>query len=184
MSDFKILVASANAIFERISQSDKSLSPLKIQLLKLYDSYNKTPRSKKNAVFLEMQEIVNLIHTKEQQLAVERKQREIAKNAPRQEEARKRSAARIQAGEFSIWIKYENEYRTGTPQELIAKGHHVWSSDRTPITVDGKVCVGPRLGHYMGINFGAIHWQLCGISRNSIHHNGVTYDGTVEPKLY
>jgi len=102
----------------------------------------------------------------------------------RQEEARKRSAARIKAAEFSVWMKYENEYRMGTPQELFTKGHHVWTSDRTPITIDGKVCMGPRLGSYMGINFGGIHFSMCGISRNCTTFNGMTYDGTVEPRLY
>ena len=115
----------------------------------------------------------------------ERKQREAAEHSMRQEEARKRSAARIQAGEYSIWMRYQNEHRMGTPQELITKGGKIWASDRTPITVDGKVCVGPRLGEYMGIDFGSIHFSLCGISRNCYTHgNGVTYDGRVEPKLY
>jgi hypothetical protein len=177
MSDFKIFCESALAIIESISQSDKGLLPLKLQLYKLYGSYNNTRRDKKHAVLVEMQEIVKQIQDKERQLAVERKQREIAENAPRQEEARKRSASRVQVGEFSIWMKDQN-------QELITKDRHVWCSDRTPITVDGKVCVGPRLGSYMGIDFGSIHFSLCGISRNSVTMNGVTYDGTNEPQLY
>lgn len=113
----------------------------------------------------------------------ERKQREAAEHPMRQEEAKKRSAARIQAGEFSIWNRRETQM--GPTTELITgRGNHVWSSDRTPITVDGKVCVGPRLGEYMGINFGSIHFSLCGISRNCITREGVTYDGREEPKLY
>ena len=179
----KLFCDRAAVIFESISQSDKSVLPLKLQLFKLYDSYNKTPRAEKDAVFLKMEGIVDLIHEKERQLAVERKQREIIENAPRQEEARKRSAARIQAGEFSIWIKYDNEYRTGTPQELLSKGHHIWASDRTPITVDGTVCVGPRLGSYMGVNLGSI-LPGGGITRGGLTQNGVTYDGTNEPQLY
>jgi hypothetical protein len=111
----------------------------------------------------------------------ERKQRDIAKHAMRQEEARKRSAAQI-GSEYSTWNRYETP--TGPPQELITRGHHVWSSDRTSITVDGKVCTGPRLGSYMGINFAGIHWSMCGISRGGTTYNGVTYDGTVEPRLY
>jgi septal ring factor EnvC (AmiA/AmiB activator) len=113
----------------------------------------------------------------------ERKQREVAEHPMRQEEARKRSAARIQAGEFSIWNRRETQM--GPTTELITgRGNHVWSSDRTPITIDGKVCVGPRLGDYWGINWASIHFSMCGISRNGTTINGVTYDGTVEPKLY
>jgi len=106
----------------------------------------------------------------------ERKQREIAEHPMRQEEARKRSAARVRSGEFSIW--------NHNGCEVVSKGNHVWMVDRTPIMLGIEFCRGPRLGSYMGINFGSIHWQLCGISRNSIHHNGVTYDGTAEPKVY
>jgi hypothetical protein len=113
--------------------------------------------------------------------AEERKQRDIAEHAMRQEEARKRSASQI-GSTYSIWNRYETP--TGPPQELITKGHHVWLSDRTPITVDGKVCSGPRLGSYMGINFAGIHYSMCGISRGGTSFNGVTYDGTVEPRLY
>ena len=106
----------------------------------------------------------------------ERKQREIAEHPMRQEEAKKRSAARVRSGEFPIW--------NHNGCEVVSKGNHVWMVDRTQLVLSNEVCYGPRLGSYMGINFGAIHWQLCGISRNSIHHNGVTYDGTVEPKIY
>jgi hypothetical protein len=119
---------------------------------------------------------------RERALAEASKAREIAENAPRQEEARKRSAARIQAGEFSIWMKYDNEYRMGTPQELFTKGHHVWTSDRTPITVDGKVCVGPRLGSYMGIAHNTAYSYA--IARGLVNRDGKTYDGTYEPQLY
>jgi hypothetical protein len=160
---------------------DESLMLLVRQQLAAVDDYSS---GRGRGLVREIQDLIREIHEKERQLAVERKQREIIENAPRQEEARKRSAARIQAGEFSIWIKYDNEHRTGTPQELITKGGKIWASDRTPITVDGKVCVGPRLGEYMGINFASIHFSLCGISRNCITRDGVTYDGTYEPQLY
>jgi hypothetical protein len=133
-----------------------------------------------------IRDIARQIHEKEIELArpmeEERKQREAAEHSMRQEEARKRSAARIQAGEFSIWNRRETQM--GPTTELITKGPHVWSSDRTPITIDGKVCVGPRLGDYWGINWASIHFSMCGISRNGTTFNGVTYDGTVEPKLY
>ena len=136
----------------------------------------------------EIKDIIEEIHEKERELAKpmeeERKRRELAEHLLHQEEARKRSAARIQAGEFGIWMKYQNEHRTGTPQELITKGGKIWASDRKPITVDGKVCVGPRLGEYVGIDFGSIHFSMCGISRNCITREGVTYDGREEPKLY
>ena len=113
---------------------------------------------------------------------MESKAREIAENAPRQEEARKRSAARIQSGEFSVWMKYQNEHRMGTPEELFSRNQHVWTSDRTPITIDGKVCVGPRLGSYMGVaHSGAYSW-VC--TRGLVNIYGVTYDGTYEPQLY
>ena len=136
----------------------------------------------------EIKDIIEKIHEKERELAKpmeeERKRRELAEHLLHQEEARKRSAAQIQLGKYSIWMKYQNEHCMGTPQELIAKGYHVWSSDRTPITVDGKVCVGPRLGEYMGVNLGSI-LAGGGITRSGYTHgNGVTYDGTVEPKLY
>ena len=136
----------------------------------------------------EIKDIIEEIHEKERELAKpmeeERKRRELAEHLLHQEEARKRSAARIQAGEFGIWMKYQNEHRTGTPQELITKGGKIWASDRKPITVDGKVCVGPRLGEYVGIDFGSIHFSMCGISRGCTTFNGVTYDGREEPKLY
>ena len=106
----------------------------------------------------------------------ERKQRDVAEHPMRQEEARKRSAARVRSGEFSLW--------NHNGCEVVSKGNHVWMVDRTQLVLSNEVCYGPRLGYYMGMNFGAIHWQFCGISRNSIQHNGVTYDGTVEPKLY
>lgn len=138
-------------------------------------------------LFLEIKDIAGEIDKKEKELArpmeEERKQREAAEHSMRQEEARKRSAARIQAGEYSIWNRRETQM--GPTTELItARGNHVWSSDRSPITVDGKVCVGPRLGEYMGINWASIHFSMCGISRGGTTFNGVTYDGTVEPKLY
>jgi FKBP-type peptidyl-prolyl cis-trans isomerase len=104
----------------------------------------------------------------------------------RQENAKKRSAARIQAGEFNIWNRYG---RDGFQALITGKGQHVWESDRTPITVDGKVCVGPRLGYYMGVKTESIP---CGggvidgrISQSRYTLvNGVTYDGSVEPRLY
>jgi hypothetical protein len=137
-------------------------------------------------LFREIQTIAGEIQKKERELArpmeEERKQREAAEHLLRQEEARKRSAARIQAGEYSIWNRYETQM--GPSVELFTKNNHVWLSDRTPITLDGKVCVGPRLGSYMGINLGSI-LPGGGISRSGYTHgNGVTYDGTVEPRLY
>ena len=104
----------------------------------------------------------------------------------RQEDAKKRSAARIQAGEFNIWNRYG---RHGFQALITGMGQHVWESDRTPITVDGKVCVGPRLGDYMGVKTES---TPCGggvidgsISRSRYTLvNGVTYDGSVEPRLY
>ena len=122
------------------------------------------------------------IAQRERVLAEASKAREIAENAPRQEEARKRSAARIQAGEFSIWMKYESAHRYGNPVELITREHHVWSLDRTPITVDGKVCMGPRLGSYWGIVHGeTFSWTF---TRGLVNRDGKTYDGTYEPQLY
>ena len=123
-----------------------------------------------------------------------------------EEEVNKQSAARIRAGEFQIWMKciksQHNPYKENPckekPYELISKGHHTWFSDRKPITVDGKVCNGPRLGSYIGINLESIPWSLCGISRDFISHQktydgfshdrlsceGIIYDGTEEPQLY
>ena len=160
--------------------------------------------TEKDALFREIKDIAGQIYKKEKQLEEERKlceklrekerkqleeerkQRELAEHSIRQEEARKRSAAQIQAGKYSIWMKYEDQYRRGNPMELITKNGHVWCSDRTPITVDGKACMGPRLGSYMGISYTpSIYSQSSEISRNCYTDvNGVKYDGTVEPKLY
>ena len=151
------------------------------------DSAHDAQTRRMGAKMSEIRRIAGEIHEKERELArpmeEERKRRELAVHLPLQEEARKRSAARIQAGEFSIWNRRETQM--GPTTELITgRGNHVWSSDRTPITVDGNVCVGPRLGEYMGINFASIHFSMCGISRTCTSRDGATYDGTVEPKLY
>ena len=170
-----------------MDESLKLLVKLQRSAVKVFSTEQHIKEKKR--IFREIQDIAHQIYVKELQLAEsieeerkrhekerkqleeERKQRELAEHSIRQEEARKRSAARIQAGEFSIWMKYEDQYRRGNPIEMItAKGCN-WYSDRTPITIDGKVCMGPRLGSYIG-------------SPEHIAITGVKYGGLVEPKLY
>ena len=110
----------------------------------------------------------------------EYKQREIAEHPMRQEEARKRSGTRI-GKEFMIGT-YRGGFAQLQPSMEVIYGaiekysRHYWNLDRTSITVDGKVCVGPRLGCYMGI-----------MSREVISTYSGGYsmiEGSVEPTLY
>jgi len=171
------------------SGMDESLKLLVKQQRAAVKVFSTAHRTEKKFLFYEIKDIAHQIYVKEIQLEEERKQREeerkqreeehkrnekareLAEHLVRQEEARKRSAAQIQAGKYSIWMKYEDQYRRGNPIEMIAAKGCNWYSDRTPITVDGKVCTGPRLGSYIP-------------SHEYTAITGEKYGGTVEPKLY
>lgn len=181
------------------SKMDESLKVLVRRQLAIVEEYSKARTGRADErerqyskriclcrdLFNEIKDVAGQIREKEKELAKpmeeERKRREAAEHLLRQEESRKRSAARI-GTEFSIWNRRETQM--GPSVELFTKNNHVWLSDRTPIMVDGKVCVGPRLGSYCGINLGAV-LPGAGISSNCYTHgNGVTYDGRQEPRLY